>query len=258
MTPRTRYRRLLGAATVTTVAVTGLGVVLGPASPGSASASPPASTAPSPVASLLEAVVADQSVPLPEVAERHHADFVAGDGLPAGSRVFNSGANRSGMAMSDGRLVHGAPEGPAAGFVETKLEGDVRLLGARVLFPLASSGSVALVGWQSSLVAAQRSFGPTPSTGLRLVAGPGWWELSVVDDGDVHVLGGGSYAVATGAATFEVRRDGKKVYVVDPEGTATVVTDKRAAKLAGPWASWGLTETGPDQSPALIEAVWAG
>jgi hypothetical protein len=28
--------------------------------------------------------------------------------------------------------------------------------------------------------------------------------------------------------------------------------------LAGRWASWGLTETGPEQNPAAIEALWAG
>lgn len=40
--------------------------------------------------------------------------------------------------------------------------------------------------------------------------------------------------------------------------SVTVVEDKRAARLAGPWASWGLSETGPEQEPAAIEAVWAG
>ena len=63
---------------------------------------------------------------------------------------------------------------------------------------------------------------------------------------------------AEGPATFEVVRDGQRLYVVDPTGTVTVVEDKRVEKLAGPWASWGLSETGPEQTPAVIEAVWAG
>ena len=128
----------------------------------------------------------------------------------------------------------------------------------RVRFPGPDSGSVALVGWQSSLVQARKDFGPTPPTGMRLVAGPGHWELSVVDDGNVKMLGTGTYETVVGPATWELLRDGSTLYVVDPTGAVTEIEDKRVSKLAGPWASWGLTETGPEQVPASIEAVWAG
>ena len=262
---RRRYQRLLGAATVTTVTITGIGVLLGPAGPGPTLASSEGQGASTPVSAALEAAAdvaaevatMEPAVPLPEVAEQRHADFWAGDGLPDGSRVFNTGSNKSGMALAGGRLVHGDPVGSgAASFVETRIKGEVRSLGARVRFADGTSGSVALVGWQTSLVEADRTGAATPSTGLRLVVSPGHWELSVVD-GDVHVISTGSYEVAPGPTTFEVRRDGSTLYVVDPGGV-TQVEDKRAARLAGPWASWGLTETGPDQSPASIEAVWAG
>jgi hypothetical protein len=79
-----------------------------------------------------------------------------------------------------------------------------------------------------------------------------------VVDGEVHVIGSGTYLPVEGPATFEVRRDGRTLYVVDPTGAVTVVEDRRVDRLAGPWASWGLTETGPEQVPAAIEAVWAG
>jgi hypothetical protein len=116
---------------------------------------------------------------------------------------------------------------------------------------------VALVGWQTSLVDADRTGAGTPATGMRLVAAPGRWELTVVD-GEVHVIGSGTYLPVEGPATFEVRRDGRTLYVIDPTGAVTVVEDRRVDRLAGPWASWGLTETGPEQVPAAIEAVWAG
>jgi hypothetical protein len=253
--------RLLGGATVATLSVTGFGVLLAPAAPGPGQAStekeqPAAVDVATDVPADVSARAA--SVQLPEVRRQRHADFSGGDGLPGGARVFNTGANRSGMALAGGLLVHGAAESPgAAGFVETKLAGDVQILGARVRFPASASGSVALVGWQSSLVDADRKGEGTPATGLRLVASPGRWELTVVD-GEVHVIGSGTYAPSAGPATFEVRRVGRRLYVVDPTGAVTVVVDKRVARLAGPWASWGLSETGPEQVPASIEAVWAG
>jgi hypothetical protein len=254
--------RLLGGALVATLSVTGLGVLLAPAAPGpgKTTAAPQVPPAGDDVPAELSADVTTRTAPveLPKARVQRSADFSAGDRLPGGARVFNTGANRTGMALAGGRLAHGAAESPgAAGFVETRLKGEVQVLGARVRFASANSGSVALVGWQTSLVDADRKDAGTPATGLRLVASPGRWELTVVD-GEVHVIGAGFYVPAPGPATFEVRRDGRRLYVVDPTGAVTVVKDKRAARLAGPWASWGLSETGPEQRPASIEAVWAG
>jgi hypothetical protein len=254
--------RLLGAATVATFAVTGVSVLLAPAAPGPALASAEQQEQPAgdeAAATVpVDVTARAATVRLPEAGLQRHADFSGGDGLPDGARVFDTGANRKGMALAGGLLVHGAAESPgAAGFVETKLTGDVQVLGARVHFPASASGSVALVGWRTSLVDADRKGAGTPATGLRLVASPGRWELTVVD-GEVEVIGSGTYASGDGPATFEVRRDGRRLYVVDPTGAVTVVRDGRVARLAGPWASWGLSETGPEQRPAAIEAVWAG
>lgn len=255
-----RAARLLGAATVATVAITGWGVVLlGPAaSPGTANAAP-AKDDVTTTLSVENAVQRTPTVALPEVVEQEHADFLAGEKLSKGFRVFNTGGNSSGMTMSGGLMVHGKPiASGAAGFLETKLHGDVRLLGATARFHGSESGSVALVGWQSSLVDAHRKSRSTPATGLRLVAAPGSWELSIAIEGDVQIIGSGTYEAPPGPATFEILRDGTTLYVVDPVGAVSVVKDKRAEKLAGPWASWGLTETGPDQTPASIQEVWAG
>lgn len=253
-------------AAAATLTVTGVGVLIAPAAPGPVLSSAEQRAEPNEVESPAEpsadvpANVTSRtvSVPLPEVPRQEDSDFSAGDGLPDGARVFDTGANRTEMTLADGLLGHGAPESSGAvGFVETKLESEVRLLGARVRFPEASSGSVALVAWQTSLVDADRKGAGTPATGMRLVASPGQWELTVVD-GEVKVIGSGTYTPTDGPATFELRRDGSQLYVVDPTGAVTVVEDKRAARLAGPWASWGLSETGPEQVPASIEAVWAG
>lgn len=241
---------------MTTLVVTVSGVLLGPAVSDTARQSAKKDR-PAQTADVVSSAQATPQVAVPEVTQQRHADFNAGDDLPDGARVFDSGANKTGMELSGGLLTHGAADGPAAGFVEAKLTSDVTMLGLRVRFPDAASGSVALVGWQTSLVQSRKDFGPTPATGMRLVAGPGRWELSVVD-GDVKMLGSGTYATVAGPATFELIRDGASLYVVDPTGAVTVIDDKRVAKLAGPWASWGLTETGPTQVPASIEAVWAG
>jgi len=261
---RARVQRTLGVSVAATVTVTVLGVLLAPTGAGTALASADSSkdtvtAAPEVADEGIVIEVRAPSVPLPDVPNQRHADFTEGDELPDGAQVVNTGVNKSGLKISGGLLVHGPAEGPgAAGFVETKLKGEVRSLGARVLFPNDDSGSVALVGWKSSLVAAHNKGGPTPATGLRLVASPGHWELSVVDDGDVKVIASGSYEFVGGSATFEVRRAGDTLYVADPSGEVTTVKDKKVAKLAGPWASWGLSETGPDQTPASIAAVWAG
>lgn len=249
-------------AAFTTLTVTGVGVLIAPAAPGPTLTSAEQREQPAEddaaADTSVDVTTRAPSVPPPEVRRQRDADFSTGDGLPDGARVFNTGANRTGMALTGGLLVHGEPESSgAAGFVETKLKDEVRLLGARVRFPESSSGSVALVGWQTSLVDADRKGAGTPATGMRLVASPGHWELTVVD-GEVKVIGSGTYTPADGPATFEVRRDGATLYVVDPTGAVTVVEDKRAARLAGPWASWGLSETGPEQVPASIDAVWAG
>ena len=270
MSARRRATRLLSAATVATVAVTGLGVLLGPGAavtsiekPDGHGSAAPAELAPDVAAEGVADVPAGvaprtSTVPIPDVAPQAQADFTTGADLPAGSRVFNTASSSTGMALEGGLLGHGPAESSgAAGFVETKLSGKVRSLGARVRFPSVASGSVALVGWQSSLVEADRKGRGTPATGLRLVAGPGHWELSVVN-GEVHVIATGVFVLGSGAVSFEIRRDGQQVYVFDPAGAVTVVDDKRVARLAGPWASWGLTETGPEQTPASIEAVWAG
>jgi hypothetical protein len=253
VTPR-RAARLLGAAAITTVVVTVSGVLLGPAAsdPAPGGATRDETAAGDTAAGSVAPVVA-----VPEVPDLLVADFAVGDGVPIGAKVVDSGANASGLALAGGRLSHGAAEGPASGFLEASLGSDVRALGVRVVFSASTSGSVALVGWRESLVKARKRFGPTPATGMRLVAGPGHWELSVVDN-DVRMLGSADYEPVAGPATFELVRDGATLYVVDPHGAVTVVEDKRVARLAGPWASWGLTETGPEQVPASIEAVWAG
>lgn len=261
MTTRARALRQLGAAAAVTLAVTTAGVLLGPVASGTtltAGNDAVETAAADEAGDTLSTEVRAPSVPLPDVANQRHADFTEGEDLPDGARVFNSGGNRSGMALAGGVLGHGAAEAAAAGFVETELEGEVRSLGARVRFAGPASGSVALVGWQTSLVEADRKGTETPATGLRLVASPGRWELSVVQGGDVDVIATGTYVDDGGAVTFEVRRSGSELFVADPTGLVTSVTDKRAARLKGPWASWGLTETGPEQTPASIEAVWAG
>lgn len=217
--------------------------------------------------STLEPEPGDESSPtltkadLPEVPDQRRTDFTEGDGLPDGSRVYDSGGNRSGMRVRDGLLVHGAPtDAEAQGLVETRLEGEVTSLGVRVRFADQDSGSAVLAAWQASVTEAADASRPLPSSGLLLVASPGEWRLTVRDDAEdvEEVLADGTYRAKRRPATFRLLRQGTQVFVVDPTGAVTSVSDPRAAGLAGPWATWGLLEQEPSMTPAAIEAVWAG
>lgn len=206
-------------------------------------------------ASMATATAAD----LPEVRDQRRRDFTEGDGLPDGSRVYDSGDHNYGMAVRDGVLGHGRSTAPdALGLVETRLEGDVTSLGFRVLFAEEDSGSAVLAAWQSSVTEASDAARPLPDSGARLVASPGEWRLTILEGGGEQVVAEGSYTVNAEPATFRIVREGREVFVEDPTGAVVVVTDDRAAQLAGPWASWGLLEQDPSQTPAAIEAVWAG
>jgi hypothetical protein len=213
-----------------------------------------ASLEPRPTATATPAASSAQQPP--DVRDQRRADFTAGDRLPDGSRIFDS-STVSGMAIRDGALSHGRPAGrAAASYLETRLAGDVAKLGARVVFPQGSSGSVALVAWPASVVEAGLAGAPLPESGMRLVVTPGSWKL--VSGGQREVVAEGEFEVAVGQpVTIEVARDGATVWVSDPEGL-TSIDHPAAIALAGPWACWALLETSADQIPASIQAVWAG
>jgi len=193
-----------------------------------------------------------------EIPDQQRADFTAGDPLPASSRRSDNGRNSPGMGLGAAALRHGEPTaGQAAGSLEVQLSGPVQKLGARIQFADKSSGSVALVAWQSSLIDARQAGDPVPVSGLRLVVSPGSWRLTAYDKGEV-VIASDEYPEQPGPQTFEVSRQGDHAWVVDPSGARTDVNDPRVDQLAGPWACWQLLEETPQERPAAIEAVWAG
>lgn len=201
----------------------------------------------------------DDAVKLPKVRDQRRVDFTQGDDLPDGATIVDLGDNESGLALSAEGLTHGVPgDTGGSGFIETRLKAGVEKLGVRVQFAAEASGSVVLVAWRTSLSAAVAKDEALPRTGLRLVASPGSWALSVIDEAE-EVVGKGTYTALAGeTASFEVVRDGSDVYVVDPSGAVTTVSVPAAEGLSGPWASWGLLEGGPDVTPAVIQSVWAG
>ena len=197
-------------------------------------------------------------VEVPDVKDQRRVDFTDGDDLPDGARIHDSGGNESGMEVVDGALTHGPATGQdAISYLETELASDVQALGATVRFAGADSGSVALTAWQDSVVEAGEDGQPAPATGMRLVAVPGEWALVISAEGE-DVIGQGTFAATTEPATFEVYRQDDVLIVVDPDGTVSTVQDPRIAELAGPWASWELAESGPDEAPAAFLALWAG
>jgi hypothetical protein len=196
----------------------------------------------------------------PAVPDQRRKDFTAGDrDLPDGARSFNTDGNVSGMALTKAGLTHGQPVKAGAGLVEVELEGDVQSLGFRVRFASKHPGSAALIGSKDSVVSALNKGQPQPATGMRLIVSPGEWSLSVDDvDEPERTIGQGTYERGNGPATFRLVRSGATVWVFDPTGARTQLTDPAVEELAGPWAAWGLLEQQAGQNPAVIEALWGG
>ena len=198
----------------------------------------------------------DAGAPPPSVPDQRRADFTKGDALPDGSRVYDSSTS-VGMAVVDGQLVHGPPEGAAAeSYLELRLPGSVTKLGAQVRFAPGASGSIALVAWPTSVVAAARADRPLPSSGLRLTATSHSWKATV--GADREVIAKGDFVATGPLLTFEVVRAGADLWVTDPAGDVAQVSEPRVAELAGPWACWELFETASAQVPAAFAQVWAG
>jgi hypothetical protein len=196
----------------------------------------------------------------PTVPDQRRVDFTKGDDLPDGAVLVDGGGNTSGLTLTRKGLTHGRPTdvNVSGGLVETKLESDVRSLGVRVRFADENSGAVSLVAWQTS-IAARFEAGTTipPATGMQLIARPGEWTLSVLDD-EERVLAEGTYDATSKAETFTLVRDGSQLFVIDPTGATTIASDPSVAELSGPWASWGVVETALDQTPAVVESLWGG
>jgi hypothetical protein len=203
----------------------------------------------------------DAEVKVPKVRDQRLADFTKGDDLPDGSVTYDSPSSALGMRVTTKGLTHGAVtagEADGLGLVETELESAVRSLGFRVRFPEDESGSAVLAAWESSYVAALEAGAPTLPSGIRLVALPSAWTLSFVSQGVEAVLAEAAFDRAPGALEFRLVRDGDDLFVIDPSGLVTMATKAGADALIGPFASWGLSESGPGLAPATIKSVWAG
>lgn len=204
---------------------------------------------------------AGEKIKVPKVPDQRRADFTKGDDLPDGAVVYDSPSNASGLKVTAKGLTHGAAGNGGVdglGLVEAELDSEVRSLGFRVRFAEGDSGSAVLVAWESSAVAALKKDSAELPTGMRFVATPGTWSLAFMTPGGEHVLSEGTFEPGTGPLEFRVVRDGDELFVVDPAGLVTTATKLGAEELLGPFASWGLAESGPGQAPAVIESVWAG
>lgn len=179
--------------------------------------------------------------------------------------VWDNGKNDTGLAVSGGRLVHGAASGKnAAGYLEAGISKPVEMIGADVVFsdPL---GQVALVAWQNSIVAALTKPVPDriPNGGIHFVAGSAGWHLGVYDtNGGERILAEGKLQLAAdGKAVhkFTVVRKGDTAWIVLPSGATTPpIKDPKLAEWTGEWATWELFESAPATAPAAFTSVTAG
>ncbi|WP_372733668.1 hypothetical protein [Nocardioides sp.] len=209
---------------------------------------------------------ASADLEMPKVKDQRRVDFTRGDDLPDGAKIIDSDGNEAGLEVTLEGLSHGpASEGAEGrGFVEVKLKDDVRKVGFRVRFaagvPDAGSGRAVFVARQASYTDAVGGDKKQPVFGYRLEAFPTGWVLSAADvvGEEGQQLAAGSYPATDGPVSFEVVRDGLDLYVLDPTGAVSVVEFPGVEGPIGLWASWGLIEENAQQSPAVIESVWAG
>lgn len=207
----------------------------------------------------------DPEAPTPEVPPRLprslQVDF-ATDALPASFEIIDQGRSTIGLEVGEGLLAHGDPQEAAAGYVETRLDGGAVRLGVRARFPADGiGGQVTLMVSKRSLARSAQAREEPPSTGVRMSAAPGSWRLEVLDpraDQPVELLLQGSYESTAREQSFELFVQDGTVWLVDPSGTVSRISDYRVADLVGPWASWGLVETAADVRPASIARLWAG
>jgi hypothetical protein len=192
----------------------------------------------------------------PYVADVVRVDFAQGDRWPVGAASRDTAAVSWPMGIVHRAFVHGPAVGPTAvSWLSRALPDDVLALGARVRFASKASGTVALTAWHTSVLAGSADW--VPRTGMRLVASPGRWRLETIDRRGTETLAAGRYEPGAGAASFGLVRRGQEVWVTDPAGLVTQVSDPRVAALAGPWASWELRDN-PGTRSVAIEEIWAG
>ena len=209
-----------------------------------------------PVAAPAAPAVAEAPVQPPPVRDVIRADFTKGAAWPVGAAARDTAAVSWPMGIVHGAFVHGPAEGPGAvSWLSRAVPGDVRAVGARVRFASKDPGTVALTAWHTSVLAGADD--RVPRTGMRLVAGPGRWRLEAIDRQGTATLATGRYRHAAGSESFGLVRDGQEVWVTDPAGRVTQVSDPRVAALAGPWASWELRDN-PGTRSVAIEEIWAG
>jgi hypothetical protein len=214
--------------------------------------SSPATSSPSPD---TQPVAGTTHAPLVKPTMR--ANFARGDAWPYAAGFREAGSPAWPLGVADGRMTHGPPQAAnSVSWLERWMERDVRTIGARVAFATKHPGAAVLTAWQSSVL--ELSGQQQPATGMRLIALPGRWRLVAIETDGKSMLADGSYTERTPSATFNLVRRGATVWVTDPDGTVTSVTDPRIDSLAGPWASWELRESGPGKQPASFQEIWAG
>lgn len=199
----------------------------------------------------------------PTVPKVVAVDFAEQQDVPGGFEVFDTGLNESGMTVKGGRLVHGAPtDANGASYLEAELPQDAQRIGAVAEFPGGrDSGAVALIIWEDSLVAKRTDEGTLPRSGLHFVAYPGQWHIGVIDPKAEQledVVDRGGYFGVSGPQRFDLFRKGDTVWVVDPSGNTTKVTDPRLRQYPGRWVTWELYEPTTESVPAKLREVWAG
>lgn len=180
-------------------------------------------------------------------------------------RIRNGPNNASGLVVSGGKMVHGAPTGTnCAGYLEATLDNKITRIGASFSYPdVTNGGSVALVSFASSIVKETVDLGhPIPDAGLHVTLTPTNISVIIYSGSGSTNLGNIPITPLQANTTYNfevvVDNDNSTLYVIKPDGTLSqVFTDSRIASLRSNYATFELYEYNKTKTPASIISVWA-
>lgn len=180
-------------------------------------------------------------------------------------RIYNNPSSSSGLAISGGAMVHGAPSANnAAGYLEVKLPNKITRIGAKFKYSdITYGGSVTVASFASSIVEAVVDNGqPIPNAGIHVTLNPSYIGVTIYQStgtiqlGDIPISG----LQANTEYSFEVivDRENSTLYVVKPDGTLSKgFKDSRIASMSSEYATFELYEVDTTKIPAVMTSVWA-
>jgi len=178
--------------------------------------------------------------------------------------IYNNAGNTSGLAISNGKMVHGLPTlNNSAGYLEIALDSKVTRMGATFIFPDTSNpGYVTLATFAKSIVDEVVNKGNSiPDAGIHVTVTPTYISTIVYKGTGSTSLGVVYFDVpltANRAYNIELFVDGQDLYVIMPDGSISVkFSNSEIESLSSKYATFELYEVDSTRIPAEIVNLWA-